>query len=144
MDVSELRKRILRALDDARKDAADRRASMDQASQEYRTFLDTVATPLMRQAVDVLRGEKQPFSLQTPAESVRIVSDASSQTFLEFELDRAGRHPQVVGRISLVRGRQGQVIDERAVGGGKPVAALTEDDVTTYLVDAIPKLVLRP
>ena len=54
MDVSELRKRILRALDDARKDAVVRRREVDEAANAYETFLEQVAVPLMRQAAQVL------------------------------------------------------------------------------------------
>ena len=58
MDVSDLRKRILRALDDARKDATSRRAVVDEATQAYATFLQTLGVPLLKQAVQVLRAEE--------------------------------------------------------------------------------------
>jgi hypothetical protein len=144
MDVSDLRKAILRALDDARREAVDRRVAMDEASQAYRVFLDHVATPLLRQAVTVLRAEGQSFSLETPAESVRLVSDTRSETFLELALDRTAARPQVLARVSVARGRQGHLIDEGPLADGKAVALLTEQDVTLFLVTAIPKMVLKP
>jgi hypothetical protein len=144
MDVSDLRKRILRALDDARKDQSSRRSVLDEASQAYATFLQTLAVPLLKQAVQVLRAEKQGFSINTPADGARLASDASPNTFLEFALDTTGPAPQVIGRVSLAHGRQGRIVEERPIAVGKPVASLTEEDVAMFLVAAIPKLILKP
>jgi hypothetical protein len=144
MDVSDLRKRILRALDDARKDATARRAVVDEASQAYATFLETHAIPVLKQALQVLRAEGQRFTLNTPADGPQLVSDASTNSFLEFALDISGPTPQVIGRVSLTRGRQGRVVEERPIAVGKAVADLTEDDVANFLVTEIPKLIVRP
>lgn len=144
MDVSDLRKRILRALDEARKDQSSRRSVMDQASQAYAAFLETHAVPLLKQAVQVLRAEKHAFTANTPADGARLVSEASPNTFLEFALDTTGPAPQVIGRVSLAHGRQGRVVEERPIAPGKTVADVTEDDVAKFLVTEIPKLILRP
>jgi hypothetical protein len=142
MDVSDLRKRIIRALDDARKDASLRRVTVDEAARAYENFLTNVAIPVMRQAAVVLNGEGHRFTVETPAESVRIVADGSPQTFIELGLDRSAAPPAVLGRVSLTRGRQAHVIEERAVAD-KPVADVTEEDVSAFLVTEIPKLVVR-
>jgi hypothetical protein len=144
MDVSDLRKRILRALDDARKDATARREVVDQASQAYAGFVETRAIPVLKQAVQVLRAEGKTFTLNTPADGPRLVSDSSANTFLEFVLDLSQPTPQVIGRVSLAHGRQGRIVEERPIAAGKAVADLTEDDVAKFLVTEIPKLVLRP
>jgi len=143
MDVSELRKGILRALEDARRDAAARREAIDNATVVYGEFLSAVAEPLFRQAVTVLRAEHQQFSLHTPAGKVRLVSDAAPETFAECELDTSAGVPQVLGRISRTRGRRGQVIEEQPLGDGRPVADLSEHDVSRFLLAAIPRLVLK-
>ena len=143
MDVSELRKRILHALDAARKDAVARRSEVDEATRAYEQFLENVAAPLLKQAQAVLRAEQQQFTVHTPAGSARLVSDSSPQTFVEFVLDVSPRVPQVLGRVSLTRGRQGIVVEERPLATGKPVSALTEDDVAQFLVTEIPKLIVR-
>lgn len=142
MDVSELRKRIVRALDDARKDANARRAAHDEAAKAYEEFLERIAVPLLRQAVSVLKPEGQLFTVHSPADSVRLVSDRSPETFLELALDTSGDSPQVVGRVSIARGRQGRV-EERPLARGKSVGELTEDDVTRFLVSELPKLIVR-
>lgn len=143
MDVSELRRGILRALEDARKVAAARRTTVDEARKAYDAFLGGVAVPLFRQAADVLKAEAQIYSVQTPADSVRLVSDQAAATFAELELDTSGRAPQVIGRVSVTRGRHGHVLEESALGDGTVVHELTERDVSEFLLRAIPKLVVR-
>jgi len=143
MDVSELRKQILRALDDARRDAAARRTTVDEATAAWTRVLNSVAVPLVRQAAGVLRAEGHAFTVHTPAASVRLVSDGSPETFLEIELDARGQAPLVVGRVSLTRGRQGLVVDERPIAPSRPVSELSEADVTAFLLSAIPQLVVN-
>jgi hypothetical protein len=142
MDVSELRKRIVRALDDARKEAAARRANVDRASASYERFLSDIATPLFLQAANVLKAQKLPFTAQTPAGAVRLVSDHASQEFIELELDASAPQPQVIGRSSL-RGRAGIVVEERPVAPGKSIDELTEDDVSQFLIAEIRRVVSR-
>lgn len=144
MDVSDLRKRILRAVDDARKDAAERRVRVDESVKAYAEFLAAVAVPLLRQAATVLNATGAAFDVHTPADSARLASQATPETYLEIALDRSGDEPEVVGRISLARGRQGLIVDERVLAPGRPVAKLTEDDLASYLVSAVPRLVVRP
>jgi hypothetical protein len=142
MDVSDLRKRIIRALDDARKDASQRRTTVDEATRAYESFLTTVATPIMRQASSVLRGEGHPFSVETPAGTVRLVADNSPQTFIELGLDTSTRPAAVIGRVSQARGRQSHVIEERPIAD-RAIADLSEGDVSSFLIAEIPKLVVR-
>jgi hypothetical protein len=143
MDVSELRKRILRALDDARREASSRRQVVDDAAKAFETFLATIAVPVMRQAAGVLKAEGHPFSVETPTETVRLVSDVSAQTFIELTLDTSGPAGVVVGRVSLARGRRGLVLEERPVVSGKTIAEVTEDDLSAFLVAEIPRLIVR-
>jgi hypothetical protein len=142
MDVSDLRKRIIRALDDARKEASTRRVAVDEASQAYEKFLTDVATPVMRQAAVVLKSEGHPFTMQTPAGTVRLVADTAAQTFIELSLDTSADPSAVIGRVSLARGRQAHVIEERPVAP-KPIHELTEEDLSAFLIAEIPKLIVR-
>src|SRR6185503_5818844 len=107
MDVSELRKRILRAIDEAKKDVSARRGVQDAAARAYEQFLETIAVPLLRQSAIVLKASGQLFDVHTPAGSVRLVAERSPHTFLEIELDVSRPEPAVMGRVSLTRGRQG-------------------------------------
>jgi hypothetical protein len=143
MDVSDLRKRIIHALDDARKEASDRRRTVDDARASFETFLERVAGPLFKQAATVLRGEGHDYTLHTPAGSVRLVSDRSADQFIEVELHVDEGKAVVLGRTSMQRGGRDAVIEERPLAAGKPISDLTENDVTVFLVKEIPRLVAR-
>ena len=144
MDVSELRKGILRALDAARKDTLTRRQIRDDASAAFATFVERVATPLMRQAAAVLKAEKHDVTVETPGASVRLVVDRSPQDFIEIELDTNAASPMVIGRTSLARGRRSVVVEERPIAPGKSISQVTEDDLATFLLSEIQRLVSRP
>jgi hypothetical protein len=143
VNTGELRRQILRALDSARKDAGDRRRTVDDAAAAYQRFLADVAVPLVKQAVDVLRAEGHAFAAHTPADSVRLASESAPQVFLEFGLDAAGSTPHIIGRVSFVRARAQSVVEERPIAPGKAVDATGEEDVARFLVEEIPKLVMK-
>jgi hypothetical protein len=143
MDVSDLRKRIIRALDDARKEATVRRQVVDEAKVAYETFLERVGGPLFKQAATVLRGEGHDFTLHSPAGTVRLVSDRSPLEFIEMELAVDNGHAHVIGRTSILRGGRDPLIEEAPLAEGKAVAQLSETDVTAFLVKEIPRLVHR-
>jgi hypothetical protein len=142
MDVSELRKRIIRALEEARSVAGSRRGVVDAARRDYTAFLETVAVPLLRQAATVLKAQGHPFTLETPAETARIVADGAPQTFLELSLQIDGDDPRVMGRVSVSRGRQGLVIEERPLAT-VPISEITENHVADFLVREIPTLIVK-
>jgi hypothetical protein len=152
MDVSELRKRILRALDDAGRnaaasrdgtDATARRAERDAARDAWDQVLSSVIVPVLRQAQGILKAEGQSFTVHAPAGGARIASDASADTFVEFELDLSGPRPLVLGRSSSTRGRQRMIVEERPIAETKGVADLVDDDVAAFLVAELPRLIAR-
>lgn len=143
MDVSELRKRILHALDDARKDAAAKRGVVDEAARAYEAFLANIAVPMVKQAQAVLKAEGYLFTVQAPAASVRLQAEQSPETYLELVLDPALSPPAVLGRTSLTRGRRGQIVDESPIAAGKTIEAITEDDVSKFLIAGIGRLIVK-
>jgi hypothetical protein len=143
MDVSDLRQRILRALEAGKNDAALRRTEVDAAAAAFDKFLVNVAVPLLRQAQTILKAEGQLFSVHSPAGSAKLVADASAQTFLEFVLDSSGNRPLVIGRVSIARGSKRVVVDERPIATDKSIANLGDDEVAAFLVTEIPKIVAR-
>ena len=143
MDVSDLRQRILRALDAAKNDASTRRSEVDAAQVAYEQFLERIAVPLLRQTQDILKAERHMFTLHAPAGSARLVSDAYPATFLEFTLDTTGGRTQVIGRVSIARGGKRVVVEENPLAPGTPVQDLKDEDVAGFLVTEIPKLVAR-
>jgi hypothetical protein len=141
MDVSELRQRILRALDAARVESASRRTETDAAREAYDRFLNNIAVPLLRQAQTILKAEGHLFTVHSPAGSARLAFDGHSDTFLEFALDTTGARPQVLVRTSVARGSKRVSVDEQVLSPGKAIADLSEQEVASVLVAAIPKIV---
>ncbi len=141
MEISDVRKRVLRAIDRAKRSAADRRARADQAALEYDTFLDGVAVPLFRQIASVLRAEGYPFSVSTPGGSVRLMSDRSGDDYVELVLDTSGSEPTVTGCSRRSRGRR--VIESEQPIGTSAIRDLTEEDVLSFLLRELEAFVER-
>jgi hypothetical protein len=142
METSDIRRRLRHALEDAKKATADRRARADVASTAYASFLEDIATPVFRMVANVARGEGHLFSVFTPAEGVRLVSDRHGEDFLEVWLDTALDPPQVATRVNRVRGRN-VTTTEGLLRADAPVSALADEDVLAFLLAHIGLLVER-
>lgn len=136
MDISLVRKRLLQAQTAARERAKRRREQTTEAEAAYAAFLEHVATPVTKQLASVLKAEGYLFTVFTPGNGLRLASDRGRDDYVEFALDTATDPPQVVGRVSLTRGSR-VLTDERAVRPGAAPQSLSEDDVLTFLVDAM-------
>lgn len=136
MEVSEVRRRIRRTLQQAKQHAAERRVRRAEAGRDYDRFLEAVAVPVFRMGATVLRAEGHPFELVTPPGTVRLVPERSSEGFLEISLDATQDPPIVVGRARVSRGHETSEI-ERPVHAEKVIAALTEADVLEFLATAL-------
>ena len=143
MDISELRKRIVRAIEEAKREAAARRARLDEAVTAYDVFLNRIAIPMLKQTTTIVNASGGTFVVSTPAETVRMSARQAPETYLEIALDRTVDEPEVVGRVSLARGRQGIIVDERPIAPGRPIEKLTEEDLADYLVKVVPRLLVR-
>jgi hypothetical protein len=136
MEVSEVRRRLRVAVEDARKTAAERRARTDIAARDYETFLAQRAVPVFHQLAAALTAEGHLFKVFTPAASVRLASERSHEEFVELALDTAVDPPVVVVRTSRGRGRR-MISSERPLREGVAIADLTEDDVLSFLLNEI-------
>ena len=136
MEVSEVRRRLRTAIEKAKHAAAERRSRNDAAARDYAVFLAERANPVFHQFATALSGEGHRFNVFTPAGSIRLSADRAPQEFIELALDDSSDPPAVLGRTSRGRGRR-MVSSERAIGGGAPVADLTEEDVLTFLLEEI-------
>ena len=139
MEISEVRKRVLQTIDRAKQQVAERRVRNDEATRAFGPFLDAIAVPLVRQVAQILRAEERPFNVFTPSGSVRLMSDRSSEDFIELFLDTSGDQPQVVGRTR--RGRGHRVLESEETLGAP--GALSEDDVLAFLLKALEGFVER-
>jgi hypothetical protein len=139
MEISEVRRSVSEAIERAKRAAAERRARADEAAREYSAFLDHIAIPLFRQVANVLKAQGYPFSVFTPSGSVRLMSEKSSEDFIELTLDTTGDEPVVIGHSSRARGRR-VVETERPLGNG-PVRNLTEEQTLAFLLKELEPLV---
>lgn len=120
----------------ARERARGRREQTAEAEQAYQTFLHDVATPVTKQVANALKSEGYPFTVFTPGGGLRLADDRGRDDYIEFALDTASDRPQVVGRISLTRGSR-TLTDERPIKPGTAPDALSQEDVLTFLLDAL-------
>lgn len=139
METADVRKQLLRAMEQAKRRAADRRARNDEAANAFEIFLNRTAVPLFRQVANILKAENITFTVFTPSGSVRLMSDRSTEDFIEVSLEVDGEAPQVVGRTSRNRGRR-VIQAEQAIGAP---AAVTEDALLEFLTNALEPFVER-
>ena len=142
MEVSEVRRRVRAAIDSARRQAQERRVRTDRAALEYQDFLRERAVPLFQTVASALAAEGYRFKVFTPADSVRLASDANGTDFVELALDTTSDPPAVLGRSSRGRGSR-LVASERPIRENVAIAELSEEDVMAFLTEAIPGLVER-
>lgn len=143
MEVAELRRQLVREIDKARAEAAERRQGSDAAHAAYAHFIVDTAGPLVRQTVSVLRAEGLAFQAQTPAGSARIASEKSADDFVEFVLDTSVRPPRVLGRLSVGINRQNVHVEEHPIADGTPIGKLTEQDLLPFLVPSVARIAAR-
>jgi hypothetical protein len=136
MDVPEVRRRVRGAIVRAREEGQQRRARVDNAARDYDVFLTERAVPLFHTFAGALVAEGLRFKVFTPAGSVRLAADGGGEDYIELTLDTTGDVPQVIGRSSRGRGRR-LVTEERPLNERSDIASLTDEDVLTYLADAI-------
>lgn len=142
IEVSEIRKRLRQALEQAKRASAERRTRADAAARAYDEFLLQVATPVFRMFSGALRAEGYPFSVFTPAGGLRLMSERSSADFIELFLDTDADPPVAAARINRGRGRR-LVTAERPVRQNAQVDQLTDEDVVQFLLAEIAPFVER-
>lgn len=142
MEIPDIRRRLRLALDQARKDSAERRARADLAATAYNAFLRDVATPVFRMFANVVKAEGHPFAVFTPAGGVRLASERHADDFMEIWLDASLDPPQASTRVSRVRGGD-LTTREEPFRAGAPINGLTDEDVFAFLLANIGPLVER-
>jgi hypothetical protein len=133
IEVSEIRRRLRLTLEQAKRVSAERRSRTDAAALAYDTFVAETATPVFRMVAMALKAEGYSFSVFTPAGGLRLMSERSSDDFIELFLDTAADPPIVSARINRGRGRR-LVTAERPIRENASVEQLTDEDVTDFLL----------
>jgi hypothetical protein len=141
VETGEVNKRLKIATEHARAQAAARRHQDADATKAYETFLEQVATPLMKQLASALKAHGHGFTLFTPAAGLRLASDRQRDDFIELALERGDSAPgdgilQVVGHISHVRGSR-TLTRTLPVKPGAPPASVTDEQLLSFLLEAL-------
>jgi hypothetical protein len=135
-DVAVVRKRVRLAIEQARRDQAERRTRVAEARANYETFLQTAAIPVFRMFANILKAESLHFEVMTPADGVRLQSERNRDDAIEIELDTTADPPQPLVTVTRVRGSR-VVQSDRSIKGSNPLVQLTEDDVVDMLVEEL-------
>lgn len=131
-----MRRRVQRAIQSTRQRAQQQRQRAGEAERAFDTFLEDVATPMVRQVASALKAEGYAFTVFTPGQGLRLAADRGRDDFIEIALDTLNDPPQVVGRISHSRGSR-VVDEERPIKPGVGPEALTDEDVLDFLLTAL-------
>jgi hypothetical protein len=136
-DVAAVRKRVRTAIDQARRDQAERRTRVAEAQANYETFLQTAAIPIFRMLANVMKSEGNlNFEVMTPAGGVRLQSERNREDAIQMELDTTADPPQPLVTITRMRGSR-VIQTDRSIKGSNPLVQLTEDDVLEMLLEEL-------
>lgn len=135
-DVALVRKRVRAAIDAARRDQAEHRTRVADATRLYEEFLESRATPAFRAVANVLKAEGLGFEVMTPSGGVRLASERHRDDAIAIELDTSLDPPQPLVTVTRARGGR-NLRTERAVKAGTPLAQITEDDVLNMLIEEL-------
>ena len=136
-EVAQIRKRIQKTIELARRESAERRARVHEAQRAFDEFLESRAIPAFRSVAIVLKSEGLAWEVMTPSGEVRLVPDRRRDESIALGFDATAEPPQPV--VSITRGRGSRILHaERPVKAGIPASsALTEDDVVDMLVEEL-------
>lgn len=135
-DVAVIRKRVRSAIEQAKRDQAERRGRVAEAQQHYANFLDTAAVPVFRMIANILKSEGLNFEVMTPAGGVRLQSERNREDVIEMELDTTADPPQPLVTVTRVRGSR-VLQSTRSIKGSNPLVQLGEEDVIEMLLDEL-------
>ena len=133
MDAAEVRKRVLRVIEQARNVARSRRARVELAATHGERALHRVAAPVATTVARVLTSEGFPFQVATPVGAVRLQAKSIPENFVELDLNTDHDPPALRVRVSRVRGSR-VLVDEEVFCEADRFAELTGDEVLTVLL----------
>jgi hypothetical protein len=142
LETAEVRRQLTHRLAELRKAQAQRRTAGDAARAAFESALEKEIAPTVRQFAQALKAEGFTFSVQTPASTVRLVSDRSSDNVIDIVLEIGSGQPTVVVRSAYTRGRR-QLEAERTLAEGEGIASLDGERVLAVLLELIEPFVER-
>lgn len=136
MDIAQLRKSLIQAIDTAKRDGVAKRARADEATRLYETFLETTAVPVFRAMAGALKGEGLLFEVMTPLGGVRLVPERQREDGIELTLDATLDPPAPV--LSVLRSRGSRTVRrERPLTDAQRVEGVTDEDVARVLIEEL-------
>jgi hypothetical protein len=141
MEVSDVRRRLRAAIDDARRQAEQRRTRKDEASRAWERMLTEVAVPAFHVVASALTGEGYRFKVVTPGEAVRLMPERGEE-FIELALDGDREDPVLMLRTTRGRGRR-MVSSERIFKNGPAMAEFTDEEVVAAVLHELIPFVER-
>lgn len=142
MEVSDVRRHLRGAIEDAKRRAADRRSRVDEAARAYERFLTGVAVPLFHTLAQALVAEGLRFKVQTPGQAVRLVPDRASEEYIEIALDSERDTPAIVVRAVRGRGRR-MLSTERTIAEGRAIGETTDQELIAAVIEDLLPLIER-
>lgn len=140
MEVSDVRRRLRGAIEQAKRRAVERRTRADQASRDYEPFLTHIAVPTLQALAQALIAEGHRFRVTTPGQTVRLGAEFAPDDYLELSLDTEREAPAVLLRTSRGRGRR-NVGTERVLGG--PIGDITDEQLLSAVLEELIPFVER-
>ena len=135
-DVAVIRKRIRTEIDKARRDQAERRTRVADATRAYEQFLETAAIPVFRMFANILKAEGYPFEVMTPGGGVGLQSERHRDDAVMIELDTTADPPQPL--VTITRRRGSRIVQsDRSIKWNTPLEQLNEDDVIEMLLEEL-------
>ncbi len=141
-EMSDVSRRVRAGIEQARLDAADRRARAERDGAQARAFLESTAATVVRQFASVLKSEGFLFRLSTPAGAVRLVSESRHEDFIDLAVDTTQDPVTIMTAVSHMRGTRVSTA-ERPLRPGVEIDQLTDEDVLEFLIGALPVFVER-
>ena len=123
MEVSDVRRRLRTAIEEARRNAEERRQRRDDAARAWERALETVITPAFHQLASALT-------------AARLVPERGGEEFVEIALETEGDEPLVMIRSTRGRGRR-TIARERSLGGRGAIDALADTEIASAVIDEL-------
>ena len=136
MEVSDIRRRLRGAIDEAKRRAGERRGRADEASRAWDEALSSIVVPVFHTLASALTAEGHRFNVLTPAGAARLARERSAEEFVELALDTDRDVPAVMVRSTRGRGRR-IISSERIAREGAAIAQLTPEDVVDVLLEEL-------
>ena len=142
IETADIRRRLRRTIEEAKRAAAERRNRAQAADREGSEVLAAVVAPLLKTVAAALKAEGYSFRVFTPPRAVRLSSETSGDDFIELAVDTTRAVPALVGRVSRTWGRR-VLTHETVVREGPDIASLTDTNTLEFVMAELPPFVER-